>query len=77
MAEPAAPKMAEDDLLRMTAEVVAAYVSNNTLADRPTGRCHQRRLQLAARARRRLGEAAAGAAEAGRADPQVGHARTI
>src|ERR1700726_4369324 len=32
MAEPAAPKMAEEDLLRMTADVVAAYVSNNTLA---------------------------------------------
>ena len=32
MAEPAAPKTAEDDLLRMTAEVVSAYVSNNTLA---------------------------------------------
>ena len=32
MAEPAAPKAAEDDLLRMTAEVVSAYVSNNTLA---------------------------------------------
>ena len=32
MAEPAAPKMAEDELLRMTADVVAAYVSNNTLA---------------------------------------------
>src|SRR5256714_13804618 len=32
MAEPAAPKPAEDDLLRMTAEVVSAYVSNNTLA---------------------------------------------
>ena len=32
MAEPAAPKMAEDELLRMTAEVVSAYVSNNTLA---------------------------------------------
>src|ERR1700751_1310804 len=31
MAEPAAPKMAEDELLRMTADVVAAYVSNNTL----------------------------------------------
>src|SRR3954468_101272 len=31
MAE-AAPKGAEDDLLRMTADVVAAYVSNNTLA---------------------------------------------
>ena len=31
MAEPAAPKMAEDELLRMTAEVVSAYVSNNTL----------------------------------------------
>jgi predicted transcriptional regulator len=26
-----APKMAEDELLRMTADVVAAYVSNNTL----------------------------------------------
>src|SRR5580692_4394164 len=32
MAEPAAPKMAEEDLLRMTADVVSAYVSNNTLA---------------------------------------------
>src|ERR1700675_2641880 len=32
MAESAAPKAAEDDLLRMTAEVVSAYVSNNTLA---------------------------------------------
>ena len=32
MAEPAAPKVAEDELLRMTADVVAAYVSNNTLA---------------------------------------------
>ena len=32
MAEPAAPKIAEEDLLRMTADVVAAYVSNNTLA---------------------------------------------
>ena len=32
MADPAAPKMAEDELLRMTAEVVSAYVSNNTLA---------------------------------------------
>ena len=32
MAEPAAPKPAEDELLRMTAEVVSAYVSNNTLA---------------------------------------------
>src|ERR1700732_4904247 len=31
MAEPAAPKMAEEELLRMTADVVAAYVSNNTL----------------------------------------------
>jgi predicted transcriptional regulator len=31
MAETAAPKMAEDELLRMTADVVAAYVSNNTL----------------------------------------------
>src|SRR5712691_5885869 len=32
MADQAAPKMAEDELLRMTAEVVSAYVSNNTLA---------------------------------------------
>ena len=32
MADPAAPKVAEDELLRMTAEVVSAYVSNNTLA---------------------------------------------
>ena len=34
MVETAAPKPAEDELLRMTAEVVSAYVSNNTL---PTG----------------------------------------
>jgi predicted transcriptional regulator len=34
MAETAAPKMAKEELLRMTADVVAAYVSNNTL---PTG----------------------------------------
>ena len=32
MAEAAVPKTAEDELLRMTTEVVAAYVSNNTLA---------------------------------------------
>ena len=32
MADPAAPKVAEDELLKMTAEVVSAYVSNNTLA---------------------------------------------
>jgi len=32
MAEPTAPKVADDELLRMTAEVVSAYVSNNTLA---------------------------------------------
>src|SRR5215467_5696651 len=32
MAEPSTPKVAEDELLRMTADVVAAYVSNNTLA---------------------------------------------
>jgi predicted transcriptional regulator len=32
MAEPASPKTAEEELLRMTADVVAAYVSNNTLA---------------------------------------------
>src|SRR5215470_19088537 len=32
MAESAAPKLSEDELLRMTAEVVSAYVSNNTLA---------------------------------------------
>jgi predicted transcriptional regulator len=31
MAETATPKMAEEELLRMTADVVAAYVSNNTL----------------------------------------------
>jgi len=31
MAETAAAKMAEEELLRMTADVVAAYVSNNTL----------------------------------------------
>src|SRR6266567_3318447 len=32
MAEPAAPKPADEELLRMTADVVSAYVSNNTLA---------------------------------------------
>jgi predicted transcriptional regulator len=32
MAEAGAPRAAEDELLRMTTEVVAAYVSNNTLA---------------------------------------------
>ena len=32
MAEPTAPKAADDELLRMTAEVVSAYVRNNTLA---------------------------------------------
>lgn len=32
MAEPETPKVAEDELLQMTADVVAAYVSNNTLA---------------------------------------------
>jgi predicted transcriptional regulator len=31
MAETAVPKVAEEELLRMTADVVAAYVSNNTL----------------------------------------------
>jgi predicted transcriptional regulator len=31
MAEPTAPRIAEEELLRMTADVVAAYVSNNTL----------------------------------------------
>src|SRR6516225_1877282 len=31
MAETAAPKVAPEELLRMTADVVAAYVSNNTL----------------------------------------------
>src|SRR5271167_854765 len=31
MAETAAPKIAEEELLRMTADVVAAYVGNNTL----------------------------------------------
>ncbi len=32
MAETATPKTAEEELLRMTADVVAAYVRNNTLA---------------------------------------------
>jgi predicted transcriptional regulator len=31
MAETAAPKITEEELLRMTADLVAAYVSNNTL----------------------------------------------
>ena len=31
MAEVVAPKLAEEELLRMTADLVAAYVSNNTL----------------------------------------------
>jgi len=33
----AAPKAAEDELLKMTTEVVAAYVSNNTLATAQLG----------------------------------------
>ena len=37
MAELAAPKLAEEELLRMTTEVVAAYVSNNTLATTQLG----------------------------------------
>jgi predicted transcriptional regulator len=37
MAEAAASKTAEDELLRMTTEVVAAYVSNNTLATAQLG----------------------------------------
>ena len=37
MAEIAAPKAADDELLRMTTEVVAAYVSNNTLATAQLG----------------------------------------
>jgi predicted transcriptional regulator len=37
MAELAAPKTAEEELLRMTTEVVAAYVSNNTLATAQLG----------------------------------------
>ena len=31
MAEVVAPKLAEEELLRMTADVVSAYVSNNAL----------------------------------------------
>ena len=77
MVETAAPKMAEEELLRMTAEVVAAYVSNNTLADwlswlrssTPyTPRCSGLEGQVDRTARRNR--------EAGGADPQVGHART-
>jgi predicted transcriptional regulator len=37
MAEAAASKTGEDELLRMTTEVVAAYVSNNTLATAQLG----------------------------------------
>ena len=37
MVELAAPKAAEDELLKMTTEVVAAYVSNNTLATAQLG----------------------------------------
>jgi predicted transcriptional regulator len=37
MADLAVPKLAEDELLRMTTEVVAAYVSNNTLATSQLG----------------------------------------
>jgi predicted transcriptional regulator len=37
MAEAGMPKTAEDELLRMTTEVVAAYVSNNTLATAQLG----------------------------------------
>ena len=37
MAEAGVPKTAEEELLRMTTEVVAAYVSNNTLATAQLG----------------------------------------
>jgi predicted transcriptional regulator len=37
MAELAAPKTAEEELLRMTTDVVAAYVRNNTLATAQLG----------------------------------------
>jgi predicted transcriptional regulator len=37
MADLAVPKLAEEELLRMTTEVVAAYVSNNTLATSQLG----------------------------------------
>jgi predicted transcriptional regulator len=37
MAETTAPKMGEEELLRMTADVVAAYVSNNTLPTAQVG----------------------------------------
>ncbi|HYM74063.1 MAG TPA: MucR family transcriptional regulator [Stellaceae bacterium] len=37
MAEVAAPTTTEDDLLRLTTEVVAAYVSNNTLGSAQLG----------------------------------------
>ena len=37
MAELATPKTAEEELLRMTTDVVAAYVSNNTLATAQLG----------------------------------------
>ena len=37
MAETVAPKIAEEELLRMTADVVAAYVGNNTLSTAQLG----------------------------------------
>ncbi|HZK89742.1 MAG TPA: MucR family transcriptional regulator [Stellaceae bacterium] len=37
MAEAGVPKTADEELLRMTTEVVAAYVSNNTLATAQLG----------------------------------------
>ena len=37
MAEVVAPKLAEEELLRMTADVVAAYVSNNHVAHDAAG----------------------------------------
>ena len=48
--------MAEEELLRMTADVVAAYVSNNTLADGAAGRGHQCRLSLVEGAGRTVAE---------------------
>ena len=75
MAEPAAPKTAEDDLLRMTAEVVSAYVSNNTLAIGAARAMLSRRSTIrCAGLKGRPSEPLAEAAEAGRAGAQVGDA---
>ena len=74
MAETTVPKMGEEELLRMTADVVAAYVSNNTL---PTAQLAEVINavygSLKGLESQRIAGAAAGTGETGGANPQVDH----